>query len=202
MAQQLARTETVLSPSLRRALDRIATEQPGAALSISSQTRADAEAALAAIERALEPAPRETVERWIEALGALTAAPQGEDEAARKTRAYAAMLEFPASAFSRRSLDAAARRFRFFPSYAELTEHLEAETADLKTTRHQLRRAVALPIADHRPVGKWSAMTPEQREEFDRLMEQAREALRSPAAVASTTGGEIGALVSETGPTL
>ena len=193
---------TVLSPSLRRALDRIATEQPGAALSISSTTKSDAETALAAIERALEPAPRQTVERWIEALGALTAAPQGEDEAARKTRAYAAMLEFPPQAFSRRSLDTAARKFRFFPSYAELAEHLEAETADLKTTRHQLRRAVALPVADHRPAGKWAAMTPEQREEFDRIMERAREALKSPAAKTSTAGGEIGAPVSETGPAL
>lgn len=131
---------------------------------------AEARAAMAAVDAALQPAPIDLVKRWLEALGALVAAAPGEAEAARKIHAMATMLEFPASAFNRASLNAAARKFRFFPSYAELCEHLEAETAEAKRLRHQLRRAVALPVAEHQPRGRWSEMTDEQRAEFDRLM--------------------------------
>jgi len=125
---------------------------------------------MAAADAALQPAPGELVERWLEALGALVAVAAGEAEAARKIRAMTTMLEFPASAFNRSSLNSAARRFKFFPSYAELCEHLEVETAEAKRLRHQLRRAVALPVAEHQPRGRWSEMSAEQRAEFNRLM--------------------------------
>ena len=146
------------------------TEQPGAPLSISSTQKTEAERALVAAEAALQPAPQALAERFVTALGTLTATRPGEADGLAKVRAYAAMLEFPASAFTRSSLDAAARKFRFFPSYAELVEHLEAEVAQAKALRHQLRRAVALPVEGAKPAGKYSAMTPEQRAEFDALM--------------------------------
>ena len=146
------------------------TERPGAPLSISSTQKAEAERALVAAEAALQPAPQALAERFVTALGTLTATRPGEADGLAKVRAYAAMLEFPASAFTRSSLDAAARKFRFFPSYAELVEHLEAEVAQAKALRHQLRRAVALPVEGARPAGKYSAMTDAQKAEFDALM--------------------------------
>lgn len=161
---------TALSSLLKNWLARIETEQPGAQLTISSTVRDEAQAALAAIDDALKSAPEGLVMRWLSALGTLTATRPDEADAVGKARAYAAMLEFPASAFNRASLNAAARKFRFFPSYAELCEHLEAETAGTKTLRHQLRRLVALPVSERTAGTRWSQLTPEQRAEFDRLM--------------------------------
>ena len=108
--------------------------------------------------------------RWITALGTLTATRPEEADALGKARAYAAMLEFPASAFNRSSLDAAARKFRWFPSYAEVCEHLEAETAEAKRLRHQLRRIVALPVQDDRPPPRYQDLSPEQRAQFEEIM--------------------------------
>ena len=181
MAQDLARA-TALSQSLSGLLARIATEQPGAPLEISSTQRSEAERALAAIDAALQPAPQALIERWVAALGTLCAGKPDEADAAAKIRAYAAMLEFPASAFSRSSLDAAARRFKFFPAYAELVEHLEAEVAAAKAQRHQLRRAVALPGEGSRPVGKWSTMTDEQKADFEATMAKFRSRFASDAS--------------------
>lgn len=187
MAQDLARA-TALSQSLSGLLARIATEQPGAPLEISSTQRAEAERALAAIDAALQPAPQALIERWVAALGTLCAGKPDEADAAAKIRAYAAMLEFPASAFSRSSLDAAARRFKFFPAYAELVEHLEAEVAAAKAQRHQLRRAIALPAEGSRPVGKWSSMTDEQKAEFEATMARFRSRFVSDASREQSAG--------------
>lgn len=202
MAQDLA-LATASSPSLKRALALIENAQPGEPLSISSRTKSEARTALAAADAVLQPAPRETVERWLEALGVLVAGNPSEGDAARRVQAFAAMLEFPAAAFCRRSLDAAARRFRFFPAYAELTELLEAETADAKRRRFQLRRLVALPVADPEPAGtRWSALSDDQRAELDRLLAPFRRPRGEPDPEGSTAGPEIRPPVSETGPTL
>ena len=173
---------TGLSFSLSALLARMQTEQPGAPLAISSTQKAEAERALAAIEAALQPAPQALALRWISALGTLTATKPGEADGDAKARAYAAMLEYPASAFSRASLDAAARKFRWFPSYAEVCEHLEAEVAASKAQRHQLRRAIALPSEGSRPAGKWSTMTDAQKAEFESTMAKFRSRFASDAS--------------------
>ena len=98
------------------------------------------------------------------------------------------MLEYPSSAFSRSSLDAAARKFRWFPSYAEVCEHLEAEVAAAKAQRHQLRRAIALPSEGSRPVGRWSAMTDEQKAEFEATMAKFRSRFASDASRSAEDG--------------
>lgn len=153
---------------------------------------AEATQAAAGVDEALKPAPAEVVERWLEALGTLVSAAPGEAEAARKIRAMSVMLEFPARCFNRASLDAAARRFKFFPSYAELCEHLEAEASELKRLRHDLRRLRALPIADEAPPPRYSDLPPDHRQRVDKILDDIRAALRSPAAGPpddETTGG-------------
>lgn len=169
MGREIA-TATASSSLVRNWLARIEREPPGTPLSICSRTQTEATAALAAIDEALKPAAEGVALRWITALGTLTATRPEEADALGKARAYAAMLEFPASAFNRASLDAAARKFRWFPSYAEVCEHLEAETAEAKQMRHRLRRLVALPVQDDRPPAKYSALTAEQRAQFDAIM--------------------------------
>lgn len=193
MAQDLDLSPaTGLSFSLSALLGRIATEQPGAPLAISSTQKAEAERALAAIEAALQPAPQALALRWISALGTLTASKPGEADGDAKARACAAMLEYPSSAFSRASLDAAARKFRWFPSYAEVCEHLEAEVAAAKAQRHQLRRAIALPMEGSRPVGKWSTMTDEQKAEFEATMARFRSRFASDASREQSAGASDG----------
>ena len=161
-------------------------------MSISSRTMAEATQAAAGVDGALKPAPAEVVERWLEALGTLVSAASGEAEAARKIRAMSVMLEFPARCFNRASLDAAARRFKFFPSYAELCEHLEAEASELKRLRHDLRRLRALPIADEAPPERYADLPPDQRQRVDKILDDIRASLRSPTAGPpddETTGG-------------
>jgi Mg-chelatase subunit ChlI len=188
MAQDLAPNATGLSFTLSALLGRMQTEQPGAPLSISSTQKTEAERALVAAEAALQPAPQALAERFVTALGTLTATRPGEADGLAKVRAYAAMLEFPASAFTRSSLDAAARKFRWFPSYAELVEHLEAEVAQAKALRHQLRRAVALPVEGSKPSGKYSAMTDAQKAEFDAAMAKFRSRFASDASRSAEDG--------------
>lgn len=169
MAQDLV-TATGLSSSLRNALAQIANAQPGERSSISSRTMAEAREAAIGVEQALRPAPPEVAERWLEALGVLCATSPQEADAARKVRAMALMLEFPARCYNRASLNAAARRFKFFPAYAEICEHLEAEASELKRLRHDIRRVLASPVEGDRPAPKYSALTPDQRAQFDAIM--------------------------------
>ena len=130
----------------------------------------EAKEAAIGVEQALRPAPPEVAERWLEALGVLCAASPQEADAARKVRAIALMLEFPARCFNRASLNAAARRFKFFPSYSEICDHLEAEASELKRLRHDLRRLMALAVEEAPTPTRYGNLTPEQRAEFDALM--------------------------------
>lgn len=173
MAQDIARA-TAFSQSLESLLRRIETETPGSPLLIPASARAEAERALVAVEEALEPAPQATVERWLSALGALVAGQMSAEDARTRIGAYAAMLAYPRSAYTRSSLDAAARACKWFPSYAEVCQLLDAEVAAAQRQRHLLRRALAAPVEGSRPAGKWSAMTDEQRREFERLMSKWR----------------------------
>lgn len=184
MAQQIA-IATDLSSSLRRALALIETAQPGEKPEISSAMASEVNSALVAAEQALERAPRDTIERWLEALGVLVAGNPGEADAARKVRAYAAMLDYPPGAFTRRSLDTAARRFKFWPAYAELCEHLEAEIADFKRLRHQLRRMRALPTRRDEVVRRYRDLTDDERAQFEALMAP----WRQHAEAENTTAG-------------
>ena len=190
MAQDLDLSPaTGLSQSLASWLRRTETEQAGSLIPIPPSARAEAERALAAIDASLQPAPREIVDRWVAALGTLVAGGNLTVEEARvKGAAYAAMLEYPSSAFSRASLDAAARKFRWFPSYAEVCEHLEAEVAAAKAQRHQLRRAIALPAEGSRPVGKWSTMTDAQKAEVEATMAKFRSRFASEASRSAEDG--------------
>jgi hypothetical protein len=150
---------------------------------IPPSARAEAERAIVAVEASLQPAPREVVDRWVAALGTLVAGGNLTVEEARaKGAAYAAMLNYPRSAYTRASLDAAARAFRWFPSYAELCQLLDAEVAAIQRQRHLLRRALAAPVETAKPVGKWRDMTDEQKAEFEATMAKFRSRFASDAS--------------------
>lgn len=66
--------------------------------------------------------------KWLQALGTLTAGSMPVAEAQAKLGAYIPMLaqRFPDQAFTARSLEDVASKCKFFPSYAEICEHLGA----------------------------------------------------------------------------
>ena len=184
MAQDLDLSPaTGLSQSLASWLRRTETEQAGSLIPIPPSARAEAERALAAIDASLQPAPREIVDRWVAALGTLVAGGNLTVEEARvKGAAYAAMLNYPRSAYTRSSLDTAARACKWFPSYAELCQLLDAEVAEAQRQRHLLRRAVTATVESEKPVGKWSTMTDAQKAEFEATMARFRSRFASDAS--------------------
>jgi hypothetical protein len=70
--------------------------------------------------------PVGTVREWTIALGILTAGNMSRADAEMKLRAYVPLLQdnFPPAAFTQDSLHHVARQCKWFPSYAEVVEHL------------------------------------------------------------------------------
>ena len=65
---------------------------------------------------------------WIITLGCLSSAVISADEAEAKVEAYSQflMMDFVPEDFCMNSLKYVAKRCRFFPSYGEICEHLQA----------------------------------------------------------------------------
>jgi hypothetical protein len=70
----------------------------------------------------------DVVTKWLSALGTLCAGSMTAEDARTKIGAYATMLDgrFQPWAYSRRSLEAVAVQSKFWPSYGELCERLDA----------------------------------------------------------------------------
>lgn len=104
---------------------------------------------------------RTLVRNWLKALGALCAASLPIAEAEARVAAYVPMLgeQFDAGAFCQRSLEAVARKSKFFPSYAEVVERLE-EWVDTDALRQRYA---------HRRIGtdRPRELTKEQHEHVD-----------------------------------
>ena len=72
--------------------------------------------------------PIATVREWTIALGILTSGNMTRTDAEMKLRAYVPLLQdhFPVGAFTQDSLHYVAAQCKWFPSYAEVIEHLRA----------------------------------------------------------------------------
>lgn len=68
----------------------------------------------------------------------LTAGKMSLDEAKARISAYSAMLEFPEACYSPESLKRAGSKFKFFPSFAEVEEHLSREVWWIKAQAYRL----------------------------------------------------------------
>jgi len=84
---------------------------------------------------------RQAIE-WVVSLGLLTAGRASSAEDVRlKAGAYASLMtEYPAAVLNRDTLRRAADAFKFFPSYAEVAERLDAEARRLKREQTKLKK--------------------------------------------------------------
>lgn len=85
-----------------------------------------------AARAALEKSPREATAKWLIRLGTLCAGQTSVADAKAKIAAYVELLDYPLGCFTTQTLEAAARQFKWLPSYAELTEFLDGEAARAK----------------------------------------------------------------------
>jgi hypothetical protein len=126
--------------------------------------------------------PVATVREWTIALGILTAGQMTRADAEMKLAAYVPLLQdnFPAAAFTQDSLHHVARQCKWFPSYAEVIEHLGAWW---KERRPPFPAIAPPPAPPPRPEP-----TPEEIELVRQLCAQVVGELRASAIAKDTVG--------------
>ena len=110
---------------------------------------------------AMQPAETGDIRAWLLALGNAVAASSGLTAAAVEVKLSALLGlldDYPAGTFSKAALRRAAKRFKFFPSFAELDDLLAEEAAELREKRKRLHT-----IATTRPGAR--AMLARQRQD-------------------------------------
>lgn len=121
---------------------------------VTAELQAEARTWLAHFERGGNPPGGDVVKRWLVALGNLVAGKTSAEDAAAKVSAFASMLvDYPAHAFTKASLDKAGRKFKWLPSYAELTEFLDAEVLGLRTRAQRMHQIISGPAG--KPGTTW-----------------------------------------------
>lgn len=128
--------------------------------------------------------PIDTVRKWTIALGVLTAGNMTRADAEMKLRAYVPLLQdqFPAGAFTPASLHHVAAQCKWFPSYAEVIEHLRGWW-------REHRPYVALPPPS--PPPPRPDPTPEEMEAVSRTVREVTAALHTSAILKDTTGRSL-----------
>ena len=111
---------------------------------VTDKMRLEAERAAQELKEALRPARQSDVELWLASLGSMTAGRKHDDDAEISIQATAAMLDdMPSAVFTGETLKKALRRFKWWPSFAELSEFLDAEKAPLVMQAKRLRAIAA-----------------------------------------------------------
>jgi hypothetical protein len=128
--------------------------QPPAVL---PELRDEAAAAAAALKAALAPASKSLKTGWLMKLGMLCASSANATDAKNKIVEYAAAIDHPPLCFTDGTGTAAARQFKFFPSFSELCQFLDAEARPHRDRLRRLERVATAP-----PMG-------EQESEAERI---------------------------------
>lgn len=112
-------------------------------LQVTPEIRAEAETLLASCDASLRPAERDTVTKWLVALGPLVAGNMPLDDARTRIAGYVSVIDAPPMCFTRGTLKAASARFKWFPSVAELTELFADITAPIRQAKFAAKRVLA-----------------------------------------------------------
>ena len=97
------------------------------------------------------------VRDWLKALGALVAASMSAEEAHSRLSAFVPLLvdEFSERYFSPDSLRFVAKQCKFFPTYGELVDHLNAWSRQVKPQHVALQNDSDLPEKDQGWLAYW-----------------------------------------------
>ena len=129
-------------------------------------------------EELLRPADQATVAKWLTSLGVLCAGQTTASDAKTKIAAYAPLMDYPASVLTKQTLQDAGRAFKWFPSFAEVSEFLDGRTWVMRKLAARLRMlAESTPEIEHQPGSDWKDLTPEQKAEIDRKLAECRRVL-------------------------
>jgi hypothetical protein len=133
---------------------------------------------LSRAEGLLKPADKQLVAKWLGALGVLCAGQLTAADAKVKIAAYAPLLDCPASVLTKRTLADAGRAFKWFPSFAEVSEFLDGRTWAMRKLAARLKQlAETTPELEHQPGSDWKDLTPEQQFEIDRKLKEVKATL-------------------------
>ena len=115
-------------------------------LPVTQAVRDEAERLLASCNAALRPAERDTVTRWLLALGPLVAGNMPLEDARTRIAGYVSVIDAPPMCFTKATLRNAASRFKWFPSVAELSTMFDEITAQTRDTRFRAGRVAAARV--------------------------------------------------------
>jgi hypothetical protein len=149
---------------------------------ITDALKRDAAEAGRRVAQSLLPADQQTVKHWLAALGVLVAGQMPAADAKAKLGAFAPMLKHPPVCFTRDTLEAAGRAFKFFPSFSELAAFLDEQMQPLVNLRVRLDTVARAPVTEITPPPKrYSQLTDDERAQVDadfaRMRAEARRAV-------------------------
>ena len=110
---------------------------------VPATLRLEANNRLAVLTSALASKPSQgLMAEWLGSLGSLVAGQMPAAEATQRLRAYVAMLDHPAFCFTADTLKDAARRFKWFPSFAEIAEFFDGIRDAVKREKYRCEQIV------------------------------------------------------------
>ena len=114
------------------------------AIRLSADTMQEAQHALAVCEAALVPCDPRDLKQWMMALNDAVGNPLSRDDFASRLRAASVLIsDIPACSVNFDTLRDAMRRFRFYPSVAELISVFAEPAEILKAKRRNLKKLIA-----------------------------------------------------------
>jgi hypothetical protein len=117
-------------------------------LAVTAELQAEAKRVVSACDAALTIANEAIVIPWLNCLGMLCAAAPGQSaDMGPRYVGYAKTLDYPAICYTQETLREAAKRFRFFPTVAELTEIFNPIVAPIQRTRFDAARVARATIS-------------------------------------------------------
>ncbi|MFC5353525.1 hypothetical protein [Azospirillum himalayense] len=131
---------------------------------------------MARIDAAMELSPQSRVRQWLLDLAPLVAVSISASDAAQKLDAYVGMLEYPAAVYTKASLAKAARRFKFFPTFAELADFFDGQLSEVRIKRQRLQ-AIVNAAAGQKQIAAPEPQTLEQRQHMGALFGKLADAI-------------------------
>lgn len=106
---------------------------------------------------------------WLTRLGVLVAGQMPVADAKLRVRAYAIDLDFPALCFTDQTRVAAAKRFTWFPSFAELSAFFEEYARPQRTRLARLQALASCPLPTQ--PKRYQELSADEKMKFDSMMD-------------------------------